>query len=113
MFSIEQKQHIAREIEKLLLSLNHPEMPKVNPMFTLHVDGKEDWSWADIKPNWTYNEQPAPTNKFNEQMAAETPEGQKQLVNTMNDLVEQEKKQHQPLPQPLPQRGHDAGRSPL
>ena len=52
MFSAEEKQHIASEREMLLLSLNHPEMPKDKPMFSLHVDGKEVWSWADIKPNW-------------------------------------------------------------
>jgi len=52
MFSAEEKQHIASEIEKLLLSLNHREMPKDKPVFALHVDGKEVWSWADIKPNW-------------------------------------------------------------
>ena len=51
MFSTEEKQYIARELEKILLSLNHPEMPKENPNFKLHVDGKEDWSWADIEPN--------------------------------------------------------------
>ncbi|KKN28910.1 hypothetical protein LCGC14_0849630 [marine sediment metagenome] len=53
MFSKQEKVHIAEEIEKLLLSLNHPEMPKEKPMFALHVDGKEDCSWANIVPNWT------------------------------------------------------------
>jgi len=51
MFSTEEKQKIAREVEKILLSFNHPEMPKEKPNFKLHVDGKEDWSWADIEPN--------------------------------------------------------------
>ena len=51
MFSTKEKQHIASEIEMLLLSLNHPEMPKDKPIFALHVDGKEVWSWVDIKPN--------------------------------------------------------------
>jgi hypothetical protein len=41
MFSQKEKQHIAAEIEKLLLSLNHPEMPKDRPKFRLHVDGLE------------------------------------------------------------------------
>lgn len=66
MFSVQEKQHIAREIERLLLELNHPEMPKVNPKFSLHVDGKESWSWADIQPNWTFNENPPTVNPFNE-----------------------------------------------
>ena len=51
MFSAEEKQIIAREVEKVLLAFNHPEMPKEKPNFSLHVDGKEDWSWADIEHN--------------------------------------------------------------
>ena len=68
MFSVQEKMLIASEIEKLLLTLNHPEMPKEKPMFTLHVDGKESWSWADIKPNWIYadGKEPIGINPFNE-----------------------------------------------
>lgn len=51
MFSPQEKQHIAKELEKILLSLNHPEMSKNKVNFKLHVDGAEDWSWADIVPN--------------------------------------------------------------
>lgn len=51
MFSTEEKQYIARELEKILLSINHPEMPKDKPNFKLHIDGAEAWSWADIEPN--------------------------------------------------------------
>lgn len=54
MFSMEEKKLIAQKIEELLLSLDHPEMPKEKPKFSLHVDGKESWSWADIEPNWTF-----------------------------------------------------------
>lgn len=56
MFSPKEKQFIAAAVEKAILSLNHPEMPKSNPAFILHVVGAEDWSWADIKPNWTFEE---------------------------------------------------------
>lgn len=71
MFSLEQKKFIAAEVEKILLSLNHPEMPKINPAFTLHIDGAESWSWADIKPNWTFNEDSKPgINVHNEITAA-------------------------------------------
>jgi hypothetical protein len=67
MFSMSEKKHIAEEIEKILLGLNHPEMPKERPVFSLHVDGKESYSWADIKPNWTYGGNNAPTTThFNE-----------------------------------------------
>ena len=48
MFSVDEKRHIAAEIERLLLSLKHPEMPIEKPRFALHVDGAESWSWADI-----------------------------------------------------------------
>ena len=67
MFSLEQKQYIASEVEKILLSLNHPEMPKDKPQFFLKVIGKEDWSWADIEPNWTFNDENKPSiNPWNE-----------------------------------------------
>lgn len=67
MFSVKEKIYIATEIEKILLGLNHPEMPKARPMFTLHVDGKESWSWADIVPNWKVADGiQSPTNPWNE-----------------------------------------------
>lgn len=67
MFSIEQKKKIAEEVEKLILSFNHPEMPKEKPKFKLHIEGKESWSWADIEPNWTFTENNKPNiNMFNE-----------------------------------------------
>lgn len=55
MFSLQEKQHIAKKVEELLLSLNHPEMPKEKPKFHLRVDGAEEWSFAEIDPNWTFN----------------------------------------------------------
>lgn len=27
-------------------------MAKEKAAFTLHVEGKEPWSWTDIEPNW-------------------------------------------------------------
>ena len=67
MFSMKEKQYIAAEIEKLLLSLNHPEMPKDHPGFVLNVVGKEEWSWAEIKPNWIFDEKNKPgVNPWNE-----------------------------------------------
>ena len=56
MFSVKEKQHIADVIEKTLLALNHPEMPKEKPVFKIHIDGTENWSFADIEPNWKYAE---------------------------------------------------------
>ena len=66
MFSRKQKNKIAEEVEKLLLSFNHPEMPKKKPRFLLHVEGKEAWSWADIEPNWKYEDKEPSVNPFNE-----------------------------------------------
>ena len=67
MFSQEQKRLIAENIEALLLSFNHPEMPKEKPKFHIHIDGKESWSWADIEPNWTFTKKNSPSiNPFNE-----------------------------------------------
>jgi hypothetical protein len=68
MFSVRPKQIIAEAVEKVLLSFDHPEMPKENPKFQLQVWGKEGWSWADIRPNWTFDEVNKPAvNPHNEQ----------------------------------------------
>ena len=72
MFSVAQKRQIAAAVEKVLLDLNHPEMPKEKPSFKLHVDGAESWSWADIEPNWIYDEGKEPgVNPWNESVAAQ------------------------------------------
>ena len=78
MFSVKEKRKIAEEIEKLLLNLDHPEMPKDKPVFKLRVDGKESWSWAEIKPNWKHDDANSPnTNPWNE-VARETMGNHKQ-----------------------------------
>lgn len=51
MFSTQQKRDISEKIQALLRETNHPELPEGEITFNLHVDGKEDWSWADIKNN--------------------------------------------------------------
>jgi len=66
MFSKEQKQFIAKEFEKIILRLDHPEMPKEKPIFQLHIEGKEAWSWADIEPNWIYDKHNSYENKSKE-----------------------------------------------
>jgi len=67
MFSAAEKKQIAGEIEKTLLRLGHPEMPKEKPVFKIHVDDKELWSWADIEPNWKYGDSNPPSvNPWNE-----------------------------------------------
>ena len=71
MFSAEQKNKIAAEIEKLLLSFNHPEMPTAKPNFEIHIDGIAGWSWADIQPNWKYEDKEPSVNTWNEQNSGE------------------------------------------
>jgi hypothetical protein len=67
---MKQKQSIAAGIEKILLDLNHPEMPKERPFFKLLVGGTQAWSWADIAPNWTFDENHKPgINPHNERVA--------------------------------------------
>ena len=67
MFSAAEKKKISEAIEKVLLEINHPEMPKEKPVFKLHVDGKESWSWADIEPNWIFNKDNMPrSSQWNE-----------------------------------------------
>jgi len=53
MFSVNQKRFIANEVQKILRSTNHPELPPITKevRFHLHVYGDEPWSWADIKNN--------------------------------------------------------------
>ena len=67
MYSVKEKQFIASQVENLLLALNHPEMPKEKLTFILRVEGKEDWSWAEIKPNHTFGINNLPSiNPFND-----------------------------------------------
>ena len=56
MFSIQQKRDISTKVQEILRATNHPELPEGEINFHLHVDGAENWSWADIEPNWTYDQ---------------------------------------------------------
>ena len=51
MFSVRQKREIADAVQAILRATNHPELPKGEIQFHLHVDGAESWSWADIRNN--------------------------------------------------------------
>lgn len=51
MFSVRQKREIAEAVQKILRDTNHPELPQGEIQFSLHVDGAESWSWADIRNN--------------------------------------------------------------
>lgn len=51
MFSVRQKREIADAVQRILRATGHPELPKGEIHFQLHVDGAESWSWADIRNN--------------------------------------------------------------
>lgn len=52
MFSLDEKRHIADEIQKILRATGHPELPLEGEItFKIHIDGEESWSWADIQNN--------------------------------------------------------------
>ncbi len=51
MFSVQQKRDISEAVQKILRATNHPELPATEIQFLLHVDGAENWSWADIRNN--------------------------------------------------------------
>jgi len=51
MFSVKQKRSISQKIQEILKETEHPELPKGEIEFTIHVKGTERWSWADIQNN--------------------------------------------------------------
>lgn len=51
MFSVRQKREIADKIQTTLRETNHPELPKGEIRFQIHVEGAEGWSWANIQNN--------------------------------------------------------------
>ncbi len=70
MFSVEEKREISRKVQEVLRATNHPELPPMGEIeFSLHVDGAESWSWADIRNNGAV---PAPgVNPHNERQAGQ------------------------------------------
>ncbi len=68
MFSVQQKREISDTVQKILRATNHPELPTTGEVsFTLHVDGAESWSFADIKNNASVGD--PGVNPHNESMA--------------------------------------------
>jgi len=51
MFSVKQKREIAEKVQQILRDTGHPELPKGEIQFLLHVNGAERWSWSDIRNN--------------------------------------------------------------
>ena len=71
MFSVKQKRHIADAVQRILRATNHPELPTGEIQFSLHVQGAQPWSWANIKNNEAV--QQASVNPWNEQQDPTTP----------------------------------------
>lgn len=51
MFSVNQKREISRKIQEIIRETNHSELPDGEINFKIHIDGAENWSWADIENN--------------------------------------------------------------
>lgn len=71
MFSVAQKREIADAVQRILRATNHPELPaNTEIQFHLHVDGAENWSWANIRNNGAVSD---PTiNPWNEEQDGKT-----------------------------------------
>ncbi len=67
MFSVQQKREIADKIQQILRDTNHPELPKGEIEFNIHIEGASTWSWADIQNNGAVDN--PTTNPFNEIVA--------------------------------------------
>lgn len=63
MFSVKEKQHIAKVVEDSLRALNHPEMNNDNIRFSLIIQGKAEWNYAEIHEN---KRTPGVVNPWNE-----------------------------------------------
>lgn len=55
MLSTGAKKYIADEVQKILQKILDKELPEGEISFILHVDGAQDWSWANIRNNSARN----------------------------------------------------------
>lgn len=51
MFSVSEKRKISDAVQNILRETGHPELPQGEISFQLHVEGAEDWSYANIRNN--------------------------------------------------------------
>lgn len=77
MFSVQQKRDIAEAVQQILRATNHPELPRGEIRFALHVDGAAAWSWADIRNNGAVSD--PSVNPWNEEQVCN-----RANVNTQN-----------------------------
>lgn len=69
MFSVKEKREISERVQEILRQTGHPELPKTEIRFRLHVNGAQAWSWADIENNSAINN--PSRNPWNEQQDAQ------------------------------------------
>ncbi len=90
MFSVSQKRDISDAVQKILRATSHPELPTTGEVsFKLHVDGAEEWSFADIQNNGAVGN--PSLNPHNELMDSLPEEEARSLISKAQDL---------PLPDP-------------
>ncbi len=90
MFSVSQKRDISDAVQKILRATSHPELPTTGEVsFKLHVDGAEEWSFADIQNNGAVGN--PGLNPHNELMDSLPEEEARSLISKAQDL---------PLPDP-------------
>jgi hypothetical protein len=86
MFSVDQKRDISDAVQRILRATNHAELPYAGEIsFLLHVDGKESWSWADIRNNGAVGE--PGINPHNELMASIPTEEGRALIDKAKKLT--------------------------
>ena len=86
MFSVQQKRDISDAVQKILRATNHAELPTTGEIaFTLHVDGAEDWNWADIQNNGAVGD--PSVNPHNEVMASLSPEKGRTIIEEVTALA--------------------------
>lgn len=87
MFSVQQKRDISDAVQKILRATNHAELPTTGEIsFKLHVDGAEEWSWADIENNGAVGN--PGMNPHNELMDSLPPEEARGLLEVAKKLTD-------------------------
>lgn len=59
MLSQQVKKELSEKIQALLQEIQDDELPTGEINFILHIDGKEDWSWTNIR-NYNAKNDPIP-----------------------------------------------------
>jgi hypothetical protein len=76
VFSVREKRSIADLVQRVLRDTGHPEIPAGEIQFTLRVEGRESWSWAEIRNNGAVtNPGINPHNEAQDRSAPTRPEG--------------------------------------